>query len=542
MSRHDYIIVGAGAAGCVLANRLSEDPQARVLLVEAGGSDNRFLIRMPLGMMRAFRDPSLTWGYLGEPEPTLDGRRLPIPRGRVLGGSTSINGMFFMRGHSADFDGWRDLGCEGWSYAHVLPYFKKLESSWRGAVPYHGADGPMPVAPNPTTRLLHEPLMRTAAAAGYWTTDDIHGRLEEGFARAELTMDKRGRRASAARAYLRPVLHRPNLEVMQGAQTTRVLVERGRAVGIELRRGNETRRVYADREVILCGGTYNSAQLLQLSGLGPADELRALGIRVLADLPGVGANLSEHVRAGLQYATREPVSFLRELRADRVAISVLRWMLFGTGAFASQVSSCNVVIRTDPRLRQPDIQLMCNPVRLDAKVWFPLLGPRQQHLLTVDAVVLHPKSRGSVKLASADPLAKPRIRFNCLADPEDLATLRRGLRAARHIYATKPQADLLERETFPGSAVASDAELDAFIRANAGVTQHPVGTCSMAPGPGRVVDHELRVQGVEGLRVADASVMPTVPGGNTYGAVLMIAERAADLIRGRTLPPQTERT
>jgi choline dehydrogenase len=539
---YDYVIVGAGAAGCVLANRLSEDPKTRVLLVEAGGSDDRFLIKLPLGLLRAFRDPSLTWGYLSEPEPHLDGRVLPVPRGRVLGGSSSINGMFFMRGHSADFDGWQALGCEGWSYAHVLPYFKKLESSWRGAVPYHGSEGPMPVTPNATTRLLHEPLMQTAAPAGYWTSEDLHGRLEEGFARAELTVDARGRRASASRAYLAPARHRANLEVMQGAQTTRVLVDRGRAIGIELRRGNELRQVYADAEVILCGGTYNSAQLLMLSGFGAADELQTFGIPVRADLPGVGANLSEHVRAGLQFATREPVSFLRELRADRIAFSLLRWWLFGTGPMATQVSSCNVVIRTRPELSQPDIQLMCNPVRMDAKIWWPLLSARQAHLLTTDAVLLHPRSRGRVSLRSADPTAKPRIQFNALAEREDLETLVRGLREARRIYGTRPQADLIEREIAPGPDVSSDAALERYVRANAGMTQHPVGTCSMAPGPGRVVDEQLRVSGVDGLRVADASIMPTVPGGNTYGAVLMIAERAADLIRGRTLPPQRENT
>ena len=249
-----------------------------------------------------------------------------------------------MRGHSGDFDGWQALGCEGWSYAHVLPYFKKLECSWRGAVPYHGAAGPMPIRPNATTKLLHEPLMQTAAAAGYWTSEDLHGRLEEGFARAELTVDARGRRASASRAYLAPVRGRATLEVMQGVQTTRVLVESGRAIGIELRRGAESRRVYAEREVILCGGTYNSAQLLLLSGFGPADELRRHGIAVRAPLPGVGANLSEHVRAGLQFATREPVSFLRELRADRIAFSLLRWWLFGTGPMATQVSSMPVCL------------------------------------------------------------------------------------------------------------------------------------------------------------------------------------------------------
>jgi choline dehydrogenase len=262
---------------------------------------------------------------------------------------------------------------------------------------------------------------------------------------------------------------------------------------------------------------------------------------VRADLPGVGANLSEHVRAGLQFTTREPVTFLRELRADRVAVSVIRWLLFGSGAFASQVSSCNVLIRTAEDAGSPDIQVMCNPVRMDAKVWWPLISRKQEHRLTADAVLLHPKSRGRVTLRSADPLARPRIQFNCLAEPDDLATLRRGLRAARRIYATAPQSDLIDREIAPGVEVSSDADLDGYIRATAGVTQHPVGTCSMAPGAGRVVDAQLRVQGVEGLRVADAAVMPTVPGGNTYGAVLMIAERAADLIRGQTLPPQLER-
>jgi choline dehydrogenase len=268
--------------------------------------------------------------------------------------------------------------------------------------------------------------------------------------------------------------------------------------------------------------------------------LQRHGIAPRVDLPGVGANLSEHLRAGLQFATREPVSFLRELRADRAALSLARWWLFGTGVFATQISSCNVVIRTQPDLARPDIQIMCNPVRMDAKIWWPLLSARQSHLVTADAVVLHPKSRGRVTLRSADPAAKPRIAFNCLSHPDDLATLRRGLRAARHIYATRPQADLIESELVPGANVASDAELDAYVRATASVTQHPVGTCSMAPGPGRVVDSSLRVQGVDGLRVVDASIMPTVPGGNTYGPVLMIAERAADLIRGRTLPPQRE--
>ena len=538
---YDFVIVGAGAAGCVLANRLTEDPQTRVLLVEAGGSDDRFLIRLPLGFMRAFRDPSLTWGYETEPEPHLNGRVLNVTRGKVMGGSSSINGMFFMRGHSLDFDGWQDAGCEGWSYAHVLPYFKKLESSWRGAVPYHGASGPLQIALNAGPHLLHEPLMRTAQAAGYWTTDDLHGRLEEGFACGEITVDARGRRASASRAYLAPALHRPNLHIMQGVLATHVLLERQRAVGVELRRGSETRQVYAQAEVILSGGTYNSPQLLMLSGIGAAEGMQRHGIRVQADLPGVGQNLSEHVRAGLQFATREPVSFLRELRGDRLAWSLLRWILSGTGPMATQISSCNIVIRTDPALKQPDIQIMCNPVSMFARVWWPGFGARQPHVITAEAVLLHPKSRGQVTLRSGDPAARPRIQFNALAEPADVETLRRGLRAARRIYGTAPQAGLIERELLPGADVDSNAGLDAHIRATARQVEHPVGTCSMAPGPGQVVDAQLRVRGVDGLRVVDASIMPAVPGGNTYGAVLMIAERAADLIRGRALPPQLER-
>jgi choline dehydrogenase len=539
--RYDYIIVGAGAAGCVLANRLSEDPGIKVLLLEAGGSDDRFLIRMPLGFMRAFRDPSLTWGYLSEPEPHLNHRVLPIPRGRVMGGSTSINGMFFMRGHSTDFDTWRDLGCAGWGYADVLPYFKRLESSWRGANRWHGDSGPMPVAPNANAKLLHEPLMQTAAAAGYFTNDDLHAESEQGFARGEITVDARGRRANAARAYIKPILHRPNLTIAQGAQATRVILERGRAVGLEYRRGNELRREYVEREVLLAGGTYNSAQLLLLSGIGPAEALKRLGVQPLLDLRGVGANLSEHLRAPMTFSTRDPVSLLEELRIDRVIASLIRWQLFGTGIFATQINSCNVVIRTDESLAAPDIQLMCNPIRMDAKVWWPF-GAKQQHLITADAVALHPKSRGSVTLRSADPFDKPRVQFNCLSDPADLETLKRGIRAARRIYSTAPQAELVAAEVMPGMAIQSDSDLETYIRAHAGVTQHPVGTCSMGTGAGAVVDSELRVHGVESLRVADASIMPTVPGGNTYGAVLMVAERAADFIRGLRLPPEQERT
>ena len=525
----------------MLANRLSADPGVKVLLVEAGGSDDHFLINMPLGFLRALFNPAYTWGYMSEPEPTLNGRSLWLPRGKLLGGSSSINGMFYMRGHSRDFDHWRALGCEGWGYADVLPYFKRMESSWRGAGPWHGADGPLPIAPIDNRKLLHAPLMASAAAAGFAVSEDLHGEQEEGFARGEITVDSRGRRANTARAYLNPVRQRANLTVMSNTLTLGVRIEHGVARGIDCLQAGVRKSFHAEREVLLCGGTFNSPQLLMLSGIGPADALSASGVTPQLDLPGVGANLSEHARAPVEFATRGAISFLNELRADRVARSVLAWMLFGRGNFATQINSCNIVVRTDPTLLQPDIQLMSNPVRMDAKVWWPLWGPQQEHRITADAVVLHPESRGCVSLRSADPTAKPRIQLNVLATDADLATARRGVRTARHIYATAPQRDLVAREVAPGPSVNSDAELNAYLRAAGGVTQHPVGTCAMGTGDRAVVDTDLRVRGIQGLRVIDASVMPTVPGGNTNGAVIMIAEKAADHLLGRRLPPDNRR-
>ena len=538
---YDYIIVGAGSAGCVLAHRLSANPQCRVLLLEAGGTHKKFHLTMPLAFLRAMLNPAFVWDYMSEPEPTLDGRSLRLPRGKVLGGSSSINGMFYMRGHSSDFDGWAADGCQGWSYAEVLPYFRAMETSWRGDNAWHGAVGPLPVRAIDTRRLLHDPLMRSAAAAGFATSDDLHAEVEEGFARGEITVDARGRRASTARAYLDPVASRANLTVITGALAERVLVENGRATGVQFRRNAVLETARAAGEVLLAGGAYNSPQLLMLSGIGPADELKALGIAPLLHLPTVGQNLSEHGRVPVEFSLSRPVSFLNELRADRVAFSTLRWFLTGGGAFGTQINSCNVVIRTDSAQRQPDVQLMCNPVRMDARIWWPM-GPTQQHRITAEVVVLHPQSRGSMRLRSANPADAPRIRLNLFSDPADMATARRGLAAARRIYATRPQADLVAAETAPGPTVGSDAEIEAYIRRTAGVTQHPVGTARMGSDERAVVDPQLRVRGVEGLRVIDASIMPTVPGGNCNATTIMLAEKGADLILGRSRPAENPRT
>lgn len=528
----DIVIVGAGTAGCVLANRLSEDAATQVILLEAGGEDRHPLIRIPVGFTKVVQRPELNWGYTSEPEPAMNGRTVPVPRGRVLGGSSSINGLFHIRGHRLDYDDWAAQGCTGWSYDELLPYFIRSESSWRGAGPFHGDRGAVRVRPVDTRALLSEPLMAAAQRAGHAVVDDIDAERHEGIARGEVNIDGRGRRHSSARAHLHPWRHRrANLQVMTHALTERVIVEQGRAVGVQLTLGGRTLRIRARREVVLSAGAYGSPQLLMLSGIGPGTELQALGIDVVADRPSVGANLIEHPRMPLQFALREPVSFLRQLRLDRAVVSALRWALFGTGPFATQICSATVLLKTDPTLDRPDIQLLCNPVRLDARLWLPGWGPRQTHALYITVCQLYAKSRGRVSLRSARAQDAPRIALGLFAHPEDRRSMREGIRAARAIYRSAPMDALAGEEMLPGGE--TDEELDARIRELGGITHHPVGTCAMGTGPAAVVDPALRVLGVAGLRVADASVMPGIVGGNTNATTLMIAEKAADLIRGR---------
>ncbi|MDB5688755.1 MAG: hypothetical protein JWL91_631 [Sphingomonas bacterium] len=527
-TKFDYIIVGAGSSGCVLANRLSADPANRVLLLEAGGSEKGHLTEMPLAWFRAMLTPRIGWGYLSEPEPHADGRRIPAPRGKVIGGSGSINGMMYSRGAPADYDQWAQMGARGWSWADVLPYFRKSEANWRGASEHHGGDGPLTVSRNDPHPTIYPAMIAAAEAMGFQHLDDFHGSVQEGFSTVDVTTH-RGRRGSSAMRFLRPAMARPNLTVVDQALTTRILVENGRAIGIQYERDGESRTAHAAAEVILSAGTFNTPQLLLLSGIGPADELREMGVPVVHDLPDVGRNLQDHHSIRGLYEASGPFTFDRELRADRVALAALRWQMFGTGPLAQMPIGAQGFVRTREGLDRPDLQLLVSSVAMDAKVWFPGFRKRRGDFLAVASVLLHPESTGSVRLRSADPRDKPAIRFNLLATEGDRAAFRRIVRFARDLFAQPSARVLIRNEVQPGPDVQSDAEIDAFVRSVIGTAMHPTSTCAI----GTVVDETLKVRGIDGLRIADCSVMPVIVGGNTNAPAIMIAEKAADMILGR---------
>ncbi len=534
----DFIIVGAGSAGCVLANRLSADPAHSVLLLEAGGPDRGFRrMRMPLAWRDTFMNPRFGWGYQSEPEPHADGRRIPVPRGKVLGGSSSVNGMMYSRGHPADYDEWRDLGADGWSYAEVLPYFRRAEANWRGESLYHGAEGPLTVSRHITDEVVYPKLIAAAEKLGYRHLDDFHGADVEGFSAPDFNVH-RGRRASTSARYLRPAMGRPHLSVETQALVRRVLFDGDRAIGVEYERNGRIERAVADREVILAAGAFNSPQLLLLSGVGPAAELEALGMRPVHDLPGVGKNLQDHQSVGVVFAASGPFTFESQLRLDRLLLSVLRWQLFGTGPVAGLPVGAQGFLRIRPDSPGADVQFLVSPVSMLARPWFPGWRKGVGHMFATANVVLHPDTRGEVTLRSADPRDPPRILFNLLGAPRDRATLRYMVRFARRFFATPPACELVSRELIPGTGVESDADLDAHLRRTVATAMHPTSTCAMGVDALAVVDPSLAVRGLRGLRVVDASVMPRIIGGNTNAPVVMIAEKAADLILGRPpLPP-----
>jgi choline dehydrogenase-like flavoprotein len=522
---HDYVIVGAGSAGCVLANRLSEDPAVRVLLLEAGGKDRSLNVKIPAAFPKQFHT-KLDWDFATEPEPHVDGRSLFIPRGKMLGGCSSMNAMLYVRGRPLDYDSWEAQGAPGWGYRDVLPYFVKSEDNVRGASEFHGAGGELRVSEQRSPRPMNRRFLQASEAAGIPQIPDYNGPEQDGASIAQVTQ-RNGQRFSAADAFLRPVLGRPNLDVRTNVTVLGVELDGDRAVGVRLRRGRRGEELArAEREVVLSAGAIGSPQLLLLSGVGPAEELRAAGVEVRHDLPGVGRNLQDHPFVTMIWE----VSDRQTLYGAEKPRPLAEWLLRRSGPLSSTVAEVFAFTRTRGGLPAADIQFHMGAAYFEDHGQETYEG----HCMVIAPVLVSPKSRGQVWLRSADPMAKPRIITNTLSDPDDVESMVAGMRLAREIAEQAPLKEIVVKELKPGTGSTHREELEADLRRRLMLIYHPVGTARMSDTHRQaVVDSQLRVHGLRGLRVIDASVMPTITGGNTNAPTIMIAERGADLIRGR---------
>jgi len=535
MNQADYIIIGSGSAGSAMAYRLSEDGRHTVLVLEYGGSDAGPFIQMPAALAWPMSMKRYNWGYLSEPEPNLNNRRITAPRGKVIGGSSSINGLVYVRGHAEDFNRWEELGARGWAYADVLPYFKRMESSDGGETGWRGTDGPLHVRRGPVKNPLFHAFIKAGEQAGFELTDDYNGSKQEGFGLMEQTIYK-GQRWSAANAYLKPALKRPNVSLTR-CFARRVVIENGRAVGVEIERNGKIEVVHANREVIVSASSFNSPKLLMLSGIGPAAHLKEMGIEVVADRPGVGANLQDHMEFYFQQVSLKPVSLYSWLPWFWQGVAGAQWLMSKGGLGASNQFEACAFLRSAPGLKQPDIQYHFLPVAIsyDGK------AAAKSHGFQVHVGYNLSKSRGAVTLRSPDPMADPVIRFNYMSHPEDWEKFRHCVRLTREIFSQQAFDPFRGPEIQPGEHVQTDEQIDAFLREHLESAYHPCGTNKMgrADDPMAVVDPECRVIGVERLRVADSSIFPHVTYGNLNGPSIMTGEKASDHILGKQPLPRS---